>query len=432
MVMASEVRKKIVAFVLVIGAFLVLSNFMYVPTNAEDSNIIANIETTLGVTTSASDVTLNLVANNHEFDNKDLNVYVTTNSPAGYKLSMTAANTSLVETRDNTKTIQTLPVLAGGYTESTFTANRWGYKVGTGNYMAFESGVVIKNTDTLADNDTTTVNFASKIDYTQAPGAYSTELTFAAVVNPVYATMQNLRANLCTTTPSYVMDIRDSQVYMIQQLKDGKCWMMQNLNITNPTVDFNSDNSNISGTLAASTFKSWRASTHIGGNVNSSPGFTTPHYVPITAANDRNGTNGIDPGTGLLYGTLYNTCAASARTYCSDGSYNAGNISQDICPAGWRMTTNDDFNMLYNNYPSFNAMHASAASGGASLSLSGSVDQYGVIQLNAWGVYMTSTYASNKVMKGIQITNQQGGRVTTNANVAERQNDMALRCVRKY
>jgi hypothetical protein len=96
------------------------------------------------------------------------------------------------------------------------------------------------------------------------------------------------------------------------------------------------------------------------------------------------------------------------------------------------MTTNDDFITLYNNYPSFNAMHASAASGGASLSLSGSVDQYGVIQLNAWGVYMTSTYASNKVMKGIQITNQQGGRVTTNANVAERQNDMALRCVRKY
>lgn len=400
---------------------------IYIPARAEDSDITAIVETTLGVTTSALDVTLNLVANTHEFDNKDLNVYVTTNSPAGYKLSMTATNTSLVETHDNTKTIQTLPVLAGGYTESTFVVNKWGYKVGSGNWMALEPNVVIKNTNTMANNDTTTVNFASKINYTQSPGEYSTELTFAVVANPVYATLQNLREGLCTTTLSYAMDTRDSQVYPIQKLKDGRCWMLQNMNLVSTSVDLNSDNTNITGTLAASTYNNWRKDR----NTNNDTSYYTPIFIPTTATSDTQ-YHGIDPNTGLPFGTLYNYCAATAGTRCQAKNTASSDATEDICPAGWKMPTGGsggEWQQLYNKYSSAAALRAPASSNGASIALSGRASTSVAESLNLVGYYWSSTYDNAMTVKTMCVHKNGSVNIT---GYDYRHYPSSVRCVRKY
>ncbi|MBQ3445156.1 hypothetical protein IJG29_00240 [Candidatus Saccharibacteria bacterium] len=72
-----------------------------------------------------------------------------------------------------------------------------------------------------------------------------------------YFAMQDMNAAICNkvTTPltadaastpqAQLIDIRDSKVYWVAKLMDGKCWMTQNLDLDLGSVALNSDNTNI-------------------------------------------------------------------------------------------------------------------------------------------------------------------------------------------
>lgn len=362
MVMASGACKKIVACFL---AAVFLPTIFVVPARAEDADVSAIVETTLGVTTSVANVTLNLNPTNHDFDYGDLDVYVTTNSPAGYKMTMNSTSTNLVETHDNTKTIETLPTLAGGYTDATFVANKWGYKVGTsGNYMAFESGVEVANKGTLANNDTTTFRLAGKVDYDQAPGNYTMTLVFAAVANLVPVYMQNLKSSMCTEAPLAVIDKRDGEEYLVQRLADGNCWMLDNLRLDPTAVSLETLQGNTNATDESLTYfkNGGGSSPYSASGVSSSWSSSSQnsYNLPYINASYKNTVESVTYGSGSgKVGVYYNYCAASAGSYCYAENASTGDAAYDICPKNWRLpvggaTTDatNEFNNLYLSYSS--------------------------------------------------------------------------------
>lgn len=290
---------------------------------------------------SSNNVRLNLNPETKTFDTGNLTTTVKTNNDSGYLLVLTANDTKLTEQSDNTLTIPTLAENPAGYTESTFTPNAWGYKFNTENYFPFITYTKISSSPAPTNGDTTTLTFAAKADYAATPGNYSLDLDFQVMANIDIPLIQNLNASLCTTeSPTIVMDSRDGEYYLVQRLKDGKCWMLNDLRLgsTTESITLTKEDTNMSAAtweLPKSGSNCFNTSSCTGTNGKSGTGLT----VPAIDASDKGarfthyGKYNFNIGT-----VLYNYCAATAGTFCSSNN-NSSSPSYSICPAGWRLPT---------------------------------------------------------------------------------------------
>lgn len=168
-----------------------INNFAHAEPTIGDMGAQVYVDSSLTFDITPKNVELNLNSANHPFDvSQDVNIIVGTNNTTGYKLIMSSdTGTNLINTANNA-TIPTLPNSTTGYTENDFINNSaynntWGYKQDGGNYMQFKSGYSIMDNSSAADRDTTTLNFAAKIDGNQLAGTYSIRLNFEVVVNPL-------------------------------------------------------------------------------------------------------------------------------------------------------------------------------------------------------------------------------------------------------
>jgi len=326
-----------ISFGIIISGFL-FSNNAFATTM--DANV--NIRPSMALSVSTNDITLNLNPATKPFDTKDLTITIGTNNPTGYWLTMSSVSgtSDLVNTSDNTKTIPTITT-AGSYTSANFPVNSWGYKIDSNDYIPFVSNTTIKSSNTIANDDTVTVNLASKIDYLQSSGTYNTTLSFKALPNVTQYTMQELgqdatlASQVCTEDPAIVMDARDNRFYAIAELKDGNCWMVQNLRLGQDTTtlalttidsDVQSGGFTLKGKLSDGKFTYTTVSGEIYQNNNSQYYCTTD------------------------YGCYYNwyTSTAGAGTT----SVSSGNVDYSICPNGWTLPTQAQFATLrtaYNN-----------------------------------------------------------------------------------
>ena len=371
-------------------SFIIIGLCNSAPTSATDIPTSVTIKLSLGLTLSSSSVALNLDPTTNPFDNETINIIVGTNNPTGYWLTMSSNNndTSLINTNDTTKTI---PTLESNISEADFPANHWGYKVssnsGTGdsntNYLPYISGATIASNNTKVNNDTTNLTIASKIDYLSVPGLYKQTFNFTALPHITNYYMQDLSnptlaQEVCTTDrPSIVIDKRDEQAYTIQRLPDGKCWMLDNLNLdlTNASIvaglspeNTNADTASLKSlregnrtdcgetdcsryAISGLSLENWVGD---GSNtipmVNKSGTCSTSSDFPCTyngnytnndilsALTPDQSTFGL--GSGRI-GVFYNYCAASAGSYCYDvNGVSAGtNAEYDVCPANWRVPT---------------------------------------------------------------------------------------------
>lgn len=192
-----------------------------------------------------------------------------------------------------------------------------------------------------------------KITASAGNGSVSPQTTF------VGSNIQNLDKTLCTTTPMRVKDSRDGQIYVVQKLADGNCWMMDNLNIgaTTLSTDLTSENTNVTSTIAATTFSSWKKTSGTGTRVAS-------EYIAI---------EGKDNTAKSKYGTLYNYCAASGGTVCANNTYTTA--LADLCPAGWRLPiggADGEFQKLNTyGYDTLAKMRAPVSQNGLAIAYSG-------------------------------------------------------------
>ena len=292
----------------------------------------------------------------------------------------------------------------------------------------------------LASNTDATVGssfkstYAAFVSQAQAADTYVGKVKYTVVHPSTYATpeavsvMQNLSSASCTSTPSRVADNRDGHIYTIQRLLDGNCWMMENLDLgrTELTTDLTSENTNLSTTVTASTFNSWKKETP-------ESSYDAGVLIPITASNSSDGLD-TDPISNTLYGTLYNFYAASAGTI--SGSSNSNNAEYDICPAGWRLPTggnSGEYLLLrtFGNYNEMAVVRASVANNGIAFARAGYMGDSELLQQGGVGNYWSSVKSSDTRVYGFNVTSSDSSTVPTVSPTGYRKGGFSIRCIMK-
>ena len=249
-------------------------------------------------------------------------VMVKSGSLTGNSMGLVTTNGGTVNLTSTSTKYYLIPLYKSKYTFNSWTASGGTVTSDTGNYGYYY--------------------------YTAKSGVTNTATISAKTLGTTSSTtMQNLAAASCTHAPSAVKDSRDNEVYYIQRLADGKCWMLENLRLASGTLTSSNSNVSSSFTLPASGTTCFAATA----NCDSSGDSTHTGYT-VAAINTSYKTTtktGYGPGRNYV-GVYYNYCAASAGTICASNSSDA---SYDVCPAGWKMPVGNSSNsasyyFLYN------------------------------------------------------------------------------------
>ena len=180
------------------------------------------------------------------------------------------------------------------------------------------------------------------------------------------ANMQDMTPEICAKAQTHqtatLRDTRDGNTYTVAKLKDGKCWMTQNLRIINKTI-----------TPADSDV-------------------TTNYAIPASSINGFSSNN-----TSNAYvdndGGLYTWYTATAGTGTQSMSTQGQNTTVSICPKGWRLPTSGnggEFEALNNRYSSISDLMANA-----DFTLSGRVHSSSRGYQGSSGYYWSSTVNSS-------------------------------------
>ena len=162
---------------------------------------------------------------------------------------------------------------------------------------------------TFADNISANTTFTM-------PVGNATIYANAEAVGPA---IQNLARSACPRTPTTVYDVRDDEVYTVQRLEDGRCWMTQNLRLGKTT-----------DTLALTSADSDVANYTLNGKV----------AVDAFGDGDDDDINNNTQYTCNDYGCYYNWYTATAGTIPDT----AKNATTSICPVGWTLPDGSDNN----------------------------------------------------------------------------------------
>ena len=393
--------------VLVLGAML----FPSLPTavQAEESGSTANlnVESAVAITlpdTVAIDVT---PTPDGKFSSSNVNLSVSTNNNSGYTLSLATTGDDNHMHSQNQATTETIAPVSGSVTQAKFANNTWGYNLraaseGDANasteYQAVpKSGDTALRTTSAPSSDSYNLTFGAKVNTSIPSGTYTNTVAVSVVANPPLvadmtslSTMQEMTPEVCAETEvgtvARLTDARDGKVYWVAKLKDGNCWMTQNLDLDLGVKDGNTDttvltpaDSDVSnnwtpprstepaGTITSANTNTETYSWDLGMYVKSDPdgysdycggssikglsdstctsaGWTDVSSMTPMADGTTNEVISTDNNTynaHYLVGNLYQWNAATAGT--GDTITNA-EAKDSICPKGWQLPTSNNQN----------------------------------------------------------------------------------------
>ena len=384
-VMVKVLRNSFVVFVAVLATVFLTSCVK--ATDSTDVNPKVTVRSALTVSLPEySTVDVDLDASTESLGQQDITITMSTNNPTGYTMYINSVdgNTDLVNT---VNPIYRIPNLTTTTDFDSFPVNYWGYRFAnnaapSGDYGPFVDHSIVSYSDGPVSKNVSTIGLGTKVDYSIPAGLYQMKFNFEVIPTITQNYMQNLDSSVCKSVPTVVIDQRDEQLYLIQRLSDGKCWMLDNLNLdlTNTTVVGKLSTTNTNANAAALT--SLRTGNRGAGAQYANAGLTMSNWDDADAsyatplvnkggnctttsaypcAYDGSYTNytklsALAPGSSFgeekhssgKVGMLYNYCAATAGSYCYDNSgTNAApsntNAQYDICPAGWKMPSADEF-----------------------------------------------------------------------------------------
>ena len=224
-----------------------------------------------------------------------------------------------------------------------------------------------------------------------------------------------------------LIDSRDNTTYMAGRLKDGKCWMLDNLAL-DPTNSTTASNMNVSNTNATqeaitnllnggSTTAGWSntAVANVTTNFNNNDSYIQPR-INNASKNTLVTSHGPASINGQAkVGIYYNYCAASASTYCYAGGQGVDvpdtiiDAEQDICPVNWRMPTGGNTGEYYTLAQKYGSTATETNSLQYNLSTPLSGNYYGssASYQGSSGYWWSSTYGYSNVMYdlGVNPTN---------------------------
>lgn len=133
------------------------------------------------------------------------NLTISTNNTEGFRVLVNSTNTtSLINAHHS----ETIPTVTSPTTLTNLPTNTWALYIG------------------------------AKVDTSLPAGMYSNELVVSVVADPAklfsgITYMQDMTPNICATADEHettqLIDKRDGKSYWVAKLKDGNCWMTQNL-----------------------------------------------------------------------------------------------------------------------------------------------------------------------------------------------------------
>ena len=307
-------------------------------------------------------------------------------------------------------------------------------------------GVTLINTTNAADSKSVEFKIGARASNTQPAGTYTNTINFYAVsyAPPVtlydayyaagktmlngYYKLQDMDSSICAAVDVddnqlQVIDTRDNKVYWIAKLKDGHCWMTQDLKLDlDSNTTYTHDNTDLGwGSDTATTSWTPMRSTIPTSNISSGTisGWTNDSKTPYSANlgdwyyAGYSGTGDVLPSTTVNYLTTTNTTYFNTTSYTVNGEhghlgnyYNwsaavamndtsayttstqsdiTANPQNSVCPAGWRLPTISS----------------------ASSSTAGSTNEF--MRLNY--IYNDGSTSNSKAMEGSPLFFSRGGYV---------------------
>ena len=323
---------------------------------------------------------------------------ISTNNETGYSLYLSTADDDNALHSINPDTKQTITALTQeNATATNFANNTWGYnlsKDAATDSTTYQSVPTTQPSDPqiiteAPTTDTYNLTFAAKVDSSLPSGTYTNTVTVSVVTNPAYLppfegieTMQEMTSTICSDADegetARLKDTRDNKLYWVAKLKDGNCWMTQNLDLDLSTdTALTPDDSDVSAdwtpamstqtTLTSGDFSDSNGVRSFDGGMyvnNSLTSWTNCNYTSGTCSNwtkvedETDGTKMVamseprDDGVIIdgntydahyLAGNYYQQNAATAGTGEQATSYNA-NATDSICPKGWKLPTSNNSN----------------------------------------------------------------------------------------
>ena len=242
-----------------------------------------------------------------------------------------------------------------------------------------------------------------------------------------YYKQQELTKSMCNTIAitqnKTLKDVRDNNTYMVGKLKDGNCWMLDNLALdpTDPTTVANMNASNTNATQEAinnllhggSSTAGWSntAVANVTTNFSTNDGYVQPRINNVSKDTLVTSYGPASTNGQAKVGIYYNFCAASASTYC----YTSGqgidvpntiiDAPQDICPTNWRMPAGGntgEFYKLLQKYGS-DATSNNSLQYNLSTPLSGGYGGSSAGNQGSNGYWWSSTYGSSYDMYSLYV-----------------------------
>ncbi|MBR2659371.1 hypothetical protein IKD60_01280 [Candidatus Saccharibacteria bacterium] len=315
-------------------------------------------------------------------------INVKTNSPNGYKLYLSTSTTD-----NNIYKSGSAANASMGYFSATsgtlespskLTQNTWGFSLTAQNTTTPEDTATWAAVPVLADASTNQIDevntnnvpdgknldiyYGVNASTTLPEGDYTTEITYTAFSEGVnsFPTMQSFTAadcnNLQYDQAINLTDERDGKYYRVTRMKDNNCWMTQNLalNGTDNTGEarlLTPQDSNVSTNryLAENIVD---GTTSVNDAIQIYSGSTNGVVDDSFATTEQTATD----GTKMPYGNLYNFMAATAGVGTATST---GEITESICPKGWRLPGNTgdySYSNLFGKYdlPTANTTNATA------------------------------------------------------------------------
>ena len=385
---------------------------------------------TLSVSISPSNLAISNLVPGSTLDSNVINVSVASNASYGYTLStIVNGNNSNLTHSNGTNIFSSIAINADlPSLDNSEDNNIWGY--------SYKDNTVVSpywsNYNGLSNSDNTTLintdsNASSNLDFkiaakaasTQASGTYTGIINFTAVSNVApmslldsfmasgaeqlngYFKMQDMTHSICENvdieeSELQLIDVRDNKIYWVAKLKDGNCWMTQNLdldivagstNLTSNNTDLSTnenvyttsntiyvlkDTEDAYGYTYENSVATWipeRSTIDPDGlsttwqNNNGAPYSYNPgpiyYYTSNSTANDIKYSSLQNclkdhPNDCSHYsaGNYYNWTSAIAANNMGTILFTSGNADNSICPKGWGLpsTLGISFENLINSY----------------------------------------------------------------------------------
>ena len=427
-------------------------------TYQDSTDVKFTFNPTININLSSTDLVIPELTSGSSSDSNEVTVSVSTNTGYGYYLSATAGtktgNTSLNNTLDssykftnltaNAPSLSAMPDNSWGYSYSTDNGTTWvsgdagstmtGYNgLPLDNDDSGATGIKLVSTDSFTSSSSIKFKIGAKSAPTQAAGTYTNTVNFYAVANPAppktiadASSLQEVEAcpsTLPTGQVYTVKDSRDNQDYKVARLADGKCWMVENLNLAGGTA-LSADDTDVTSSYIDS-FTTSNNLTKEGNTIvlpeSPSLGYDRD-YAYIYNTNNKS-DDCSDSGCYSYY-----SWGAATLGSGSDITVDNTNAEQSICPKNWHLPStsgkdidsDSDFRalmigyggsdsiQLYNNstIPTGTTMYNNIGSGSApNYLLSGYYYAGSWRGVGNYGLYWSSTsYNSNYYARRLQVT----------------------------